>query len=34
MVADWDRSLSNEEVNVLQEEVQRRIVSEMAIEMR
>ena len=28
------RSLSNEEVNVLQEQVQRRIVQEMGIEMR
>jgi phenylalanyl-tRNA synthetase alpha chain len=29
-----DRSLSNEEVNVLQDQVQRRIVQEMGIEMR
>lgn len=29
-----DRSLSNEEVNALQEEVQKRVVEEMGIEMR
>lgn len=29
-----DRSLSNEEVNALQEEVQKRVVDEMGIEMR
>lgn len=29
-----DRSLSNEEVNVLQQEVQKRVVEEMGIEMR
>lgn len=29
-----DRSLSNEEVNALQEEVQKRVVQEMEVEMR
>lgn len=29
-----DRSLSNEEVNALQEEVQKRVVQEMRVEMR
>lgn len=29
-----DRSLSNEEVNALQEEVQKRVVQEMGVEMR
>lgn len=29
-----DRSLSNEEVNALQEEVQKRVVKEMGVEMR